>query len=66
MTDKSGSFFLSGLQLLFIGLKLGDLIDWSWWWVMSPLWITVVLAFIVAVVMYYTQKKEVKIIGDKP
>lgn len=24
------------LQLLFIGLKLGDIIQWSWWWVFSP------------------------------
>jgi hypothetical protein len=27
------------LGVLFIGLKLGGLIDWSWWWVLSPFWI---------------------------
>jgi hypothetical protein len=27
------------LGLLFIGLKLGHQIDWSWWWVTMPLWI---------------------------
>jgi hypothetical protein len=30
---------LSGLTLLtilFVGLKLTDHIDWSWWWVLSP------------------------------
>lgn len=29
--------------LLFIALvvlKLTDVIEWSWWWVTSPLWIT--------------------------
>lgn len=26
--------------LLFVGLKLCDVIAWSWWWVLSPLWIT--------------------------
>jgi hypothetical protein len=26
--------------LLFIGLKLTHTIDWSWWWVLSPIWIT--------------------------
>jgi hypothetical protein len=31
-----------GLQLLFIGLKLGRVIDWSWFWVLSPIWLTVV------------------------
>jgi hypothetical protein len=25
------------LGVLFIGLKLGGLIDWPWWWVSSPL-----------------------------
>ena len=33
--------------LLFIGLKLTDYIDWSWWWVLAPLW--VVPAFILGV-----------------
>ncbi len=31
--------FLSLLGLLFIGLKLGKVIDWSWWWVLAPFWI---------------------------
>lgn len=26
------------LFLLFLGLKLTDSIDWSWWWVTAPLW----------------------------
>lgn len=31
------------LTVLFIGLKLTNYIDWSWWWVLSPLWIPTVL-----------------------
>lgn len=27
------------LTVLFVGLKLGGVVDWSWWWVVSPLWI---------------------------
>lgn len=30
--------FLGLLGLLFIGLKLGGAIDWSWWVVLLPLW----------------------------
>lgn len=30
------SFTLLGL--LFVGLKLGHVIDWSWWWVTVPFW----------------------------
>lgn len=36
--------FLNWLTLLFIGLKLTNFIDWSWWWVLSPIWITLALA----------------------
>lgn len=31
------------LTLLFIGLKLTNYIDWSWLWVLSPLWLPIVL-----------------------
>lgn len=39
------------LTVLFIGLKLTDTIDWSWWWVLSPIWIPVciVLSIIIAI-----------------
>jgi ABC-type antimicrobial peptide transport system permease subunit len=44
-----GIGFLGGLTLVFITLKLLGKIDWSWLWVLSPLWIpiAIVLAFIV-------------------
>lgn len=29
--------------LVFIVLKLTDQIDWSWWWVLSPLWLPFVI-----------------------
>lgn len=37
------------LTVLFVGLKLTGYISWSWWWVLSPIWITlgIVLAFVV-------------------
>ena len=36
--SKNGVSTLSLLGLLFIGLKLGHVIDWSWWWVTIPFW----------------------------
>lgn len=36
------------LAILFIGLKLGGVINWSWWWVLSPLWIPFVIVFAIA------------------
>ena len=26
------------LGVLFVGLKLTHVIDWSWWWVTAPFW----------------------------
>lgn len=44
--------FVGLLTLLFIGLKLTGFIAWSWWWVLSPLWIAgAVLGVLFAVVL---------------
>jgi len=37
------------LLVAFIVLKLTGAIDWSWWWVLSPIWIP--LALVVAVLI---------------
>lgn len=36
--SSSGVGLMSMLGLLFIGLKLAGVIDWSWWWVLAPFW----------------------------
>lgn len=41
---SSGIGFPGLLTLLFIGLKLTGYIDWSWWWVLSPIWIAFAIA----------------------
>ena len=42
------------LFVVFLVLKLCKVIDWSWWWVTSPLWGTlifiIVMSFIVALI----------------
>ena len=40
---SGGVGFCGLLTVLFIGLKLTHYIDWSWWWVVSPLWIGAVV-----------------------
>jgi len=42
------SIFISLLTVLFIGLKLVGSIAWSWWWVLSPLWIGIPVTFTLA------------------
>lgn len=29
--------------IIFLILKLTNVIDWSWWWVTSPLWVSVLI-----------------------
>lgn len=42
--SSSGGVGVTGLlQVAFIVLKLCGVIDWSWWWVMAPSWITLLL-----------------------
>ena len=44
------------LTIVFIMLKLNGVIDWSWLWVLSPLWITTVLSVIlILIVLFYTR-----------
>lgn len=42
--------FLGLLALLFIGLKLGGVITWSWWLVTAPLWGSIVIFLLVLAV----------------
>jgi predicted histidine transporter YuiF (NhaC family) len=53
-TTKSGGVSFAGLLfLLFLGLKLTNQIDWSWWWVTAPLWapLALVLGFALIVII---------------
>ena len=43
--------FLEALFLLFLGLKLGNVIDWSWWWVFAPIWIPIALVVVLIGIM---------------
>jgi len=48
---KIGPGFPGLLTILFIALKLTGYISWSWWWVLSPLWIP--LAIVAAIFLVF-------------
>ena len=52
-SSSSGIGFTSLLTVLFIGLKLTGHITWSWMWVLSPIWISMLLiiGLVLALVM---------------
>jgi len=45
-SSSTGIGFRSLLLILFIGLKLTGFITWSWIWVLSPIWISALLAIV--------------------
>ncbi len=65
MSDKNtyqGLTFTSALLLIFITLKLTNVIDWSWWWVLSPIWVTLSLFLMIisAALIYISFYKKGK------
>ena len=48
--------FIGITTLLFIILKVTNYVDWSWWIVLSPLWGSVLLMFILSTVIYFIEK----------
>lgn len=57
-TRGGGIGFLGLLTLLFIGLKLTGYISWSWFWVLSPTLIPLILSipFIILLVVLSSRK----------
>lgn len=55
-SSRSGGIGFCGLlTIVFITLKLTGVIAWSWWWVLSPLWISfglVVSILMIAMALY--------------
>jgi hypothetical protein len=52
VNNSGGIGFFGLLTIVFITLKLTNYIDWSWWWVLAPLWIPIafVILFLLAFV----------------
>lgn len=48
---STGIGFCGLLTLVFIVLKLVGVIDWSWVWVLSPIWIPTILVCIIMIVL---------------
>lgn len=56
-SSSGGGIGLSALlQVAFIVLKLLKVINWSWWWVLAPTWISVALAIVLVLVTAFLNK----------
>jgi len=50
-STNTGIGFIGLLTIAFIVLKLVGVINWSWWWVTSPLWGGLVLGIVILIII---------------
>lgn len=51
-SSSAGIGFFGLLTIVFIVLKLIGKIDWSWWWVLAPLWVGPAILMVVLLVVF--------------
>ena len=57
--QASGGIGFTGLlAIVFIILKLCGIITWSWWWVLSPLWISAILWVIFVIIALLVERRK--------
>lgn len=44
--------FSEVLTIVFIVLKLTGVVEWSWWWVLSPIWIHILIFIAVSLIIF--------------
>lgn len=55
-----GISLFSILGLIFITLKLMNIINWSWWWVLSPFWISGSISIVIISIVIVFFLKQLK------
>jgi hypothetical protein len=50
-SSSHGIGFTGLLTIVFIVLKLTHVINWSWWWVLSPLWISLSIVLVILAIV---------------
>ena len=62
-TSSGNMGFVGLLTIVFITLKLIGIIHWSWWWVLSPIWIStaicVIVLLVVSAILFLSDRREV-------
>jgi len=55
--SASGGISFTGLlTIVFIVLKLCHVIEWSWLWVLAPIWISAILGLIIVMIYVIIMK----------
>ncbi len=58
-SSKNGGIgFFGLLTIVFITLKLLGYIDWSWWWVLAPMWGSILFLLLISIVTIILASKD--------
>ena len=63
-STNKGIGFTGLLTLVFIVLKLCGVVTWSWWWVLSPIWISIGVCAMLLIIMFFIVKKTATKINE--
>ena len=59
-SNSNGISFLGLLGIIFMVLKLTEVIDWNWWYVTLPLWgglvLVLLILFILLIIKFFIRK----------
>lgn len=53
-TRRGGTSICTVLLLIFLVLKLTGTINWSWWWVLAPLWAPLAIVVFILIIWLIT------------
>ena len=56
--SRKGIGFTEILTIVFIVLRLTKVIDWSWWWVFSPILISIVITILYGILQAIVEDKK--------
>ena len=66
-SSRSGGIgFVGLLTILFIGMKLTGHIQWSWLWVLSPIWIMAIVVVVLLLMLVAVTILEGRSRGRRP
>ena len=63
--SSTGMSFTSVLTLIFIVLKILGVIEWSWVWVLSPLWVSMIVFLAIVMILAAIEFKIFKKLKKK-
>lgn len=59
-TTSGGIGFTSLLTIVFIVLKLTNVINWTWWWVLFPIYMPLTIGIIILLILALIRTKRLK------